>query len=834
MTNPPFFPAVLTEYLGDTGMFRSTVGLKVISILDPQLRSGNSGDAGVTAAIYLAHRSIMETVAAWPETVTLILNLVSQPDITYPLRGKIHMTIMLSAANSDKQAATAEVLSRYAVLWALLNNYLPDVEFKTIFNDDVLRNVMRPLEINYALSIERDRGSLSAALPADQKPGMPIGFLSIPAPKHCKKQTDNEPLEIPYIFPWSPSHVDISEIVESILWHPSPFWLHIRFRPLTSTQASVNSQLMDGLRRCEEILKDQQGTQTVFELQTLALRSAITRQLQQMREPVLQGAVFLCCPVKIDEAIISSVAQTISARVLDFSPEESYVGGYRIRAVNPADVLNFDAYPDQWPLTPSEAACAFRIPHPVKSTTRGIPMKKFRTSLASPQSKALRDNEYVTIGRSVHRGYEQPVRLDANDRMRHLCVLGQTGTGKSTMFENLIIQDILEGRGLCLLDPHGELLEAVLNRFPWQRRDDLIIIDFLDREYPIPMNLLKWEMPEERDFIIDELYATMDREYDMKQTGGPIFEQYFRGMLRLLMGDKPQGTFVPTLLEFPLLFSQREFRDFCRRGIEDNQVICFLDQAEDAGGDARLSNVTPYINSKFNRFLLDTTLKRVIGQEEIAFDFSEIMDTGKVVLVNLGKGRFGASVSGFLCSQLVSRFRTAAMARADQPPESRRDFYLYVDEFQNIADNDTFAELLSEARKYRLSLNLANQYADQLAQKNEKTGNSLLSAILGNVGTIVTFRLGIKDAEKLKPAFIPSFNDHDLANLPNYTSYVRMNTEHSKPTAFSMENIYEKVKADPGRVSELKEMSRKRYGRDVLLVDEQIGKRMEKINELMN
>jgi hypothetical protein len=829
MKKKAHYPAIHLQRCNETN-YRASVGLSVVSILDPRLRGGDE-EEDEHIRIYEAHHALLQAVVCWPENVTLQLNLVSKPDIEYPLRGKIEITLFLSVTACEKHLAMAEVLSRHTVLIALLNNHLPAVEFRSILDLNELAGRLTPFKSGSAVSIERRRERLSIAIPASSQDGEPIGFLtSFTAPQKGPAM-DLDSLEIPYLFPWTPATRDFSEIVEALLWHPAPFWLNVRVRPISVPAATVEG-LTEALRKCEEFLLHRQGEKTVLEVQTRALRSAIAERLQQLGEHVLQGSVFLCSPVDLDEAIISTVADTISARPRETDSDIVFKGGYQARSISPGAVCDPGFFSEEEPFTASEIVCALRIPHPQKSSCPGLPIKRFRTVLAEPTRDADDNEKTAILGMSVHRGYEQPVMVSADDRMRHMCILGQTGTGKSTLLQHLIIQDIRGGRGLCLLDPHGELVEAVLNRYPEERKGDLVLIDFVDRDFYIPMNFLKWRTPEERDFIIDELYATIDRLYDLRQTGGPMFEQYFRGMLRLLMGDRPRKEFVPTLLDFHLVFQESGFRRLCAHNTHDPQVLRIVEEAEEAGGDAKLANMAPYITSKLSRFVLDATLKRTIGQEEMALDFRKIMDQGKVVLINLGKGRFGAAVSGLIAGQIVSRFKAAAMSRADTPPEARRDFFLYVDEFQNVA-HDSFVELLAEARKYRLGIVLANQYADQLEKVKRIGGDSMLAAILGNVGTITAFRLGIKDAFLLEPVFGPVFNRNDLTNLPNWHCYVSSNTAQDKPIAFSMQTVYEAVERAPAFVEELRNISRNKYARKAGEVDWAIKERTERINRLM-
>jgi hypothetical protein len=274
--------------------------------------------------------------------------------------------------------------------------------------------------------------------------------------------------------------------------------------------------------------------------------------------------------------------------------------------------------------------------------------------------------------------------------------------------------------GLAAVDPHGDLVEGVLAKIPKHRLDDVIVFDLMDRERPLGFNILQWDTVEERDLMIDELYLTIDRMYDMKSTGGPIFEEYFRGALKLLMGDKPRQGFVPTLLDFVTCFLSREFRKWLSKSITDPQVKDFSEEIERAGGDARLDNVTPYINSKLNRFVNDTTLQLIIGQERTAFDFEDIINSGKILLVKLGKGRFGPVTRALITNQLVSRFKLAAMKRGEMEYDQRRHFMLYVDEAGSLP-SENFMELLAEARKYRLGLVLGTPYTGQLSQSSTRT-----------------------------------------------------------------------------------------------------------------
>ncbi|HAE42233.1 MAG TPA: hypothetical protein DCG34_04850 [Clostridiales bacterium] len=569
-------------------------------------------------------------------------------------------------------------------------------------------------------------------------------------------------------------------------------------------------------------------------LQASGLRNVLTRRLQELQEPAFQAGVFLASTTSLDPAIIASIQHVIAPAMVSEDPVDFFQGSSAIKDISLHDFANPRYFPDEDIYTPAEVACAFRLPHPQNSHCPGLPIKDYRTSLSNPQTIKSGQQDYLQLGNNCHRGYSHDVRISDDDRMRHTCILGQTGTGKSTLLENMLIQDIEAGKGCCLLDPHGDLVQAVLNRYPMGRRDDLVLVDFLDHESIIPMNLIHWDFEEDRDMIIDDLYSWMDMTYDMKTAGGPIFEQYFRAFMRVLMGEVSNGFFVPTITDFCRIFIDKKFRDFCMNEIKDPNVIAMIKQAKDATGDSAMTAVAPYVTSKLNRFELDANLRLITGQEQMRLNFKEIMDTGKVMLVNLGRGKFGETISGLLASQIVGRFRTEAMRRIGTPVEARRDFFLYVDEFQNIASHG-FMSLLSEARKYRLGLVLANQYADQL--KRGKFGSdTMLSAVMGNVATTISFRVGPIDAELLETVFTPTFDRRDLVNLPACGHcYVNMKIGSDKPISLSMQTIARpKKQRHAGHASELRERSNKKYAISRQDAEKNLAERRTLIEELIN
>jgi hypothetical protein len=394
------------------------------------------------------------------------------------------------------------------------------------------------------------------------------------------------------------------------------------------------------------------------------------------------------------------------------------------------------------------------------------------------------------------------------------------------MLLSMMVQDALSGQGFALIDPPGELADEFLARFPRQRADDLVIVDFDDRESPVPLNLLAWRTVEERDLLIDTLYSTLLAIYRNPDFFGPIFESHFRSGLRLLLGDQPRTDFVPTLLELPQVFRNPEFRKYLTTLSVDEEVKGAIQEADRISyGDQKLDNIAPYINAKFARFLQDSQLRRIVGHGRMALDFRAMMDRGKIIIFKLAQGRLGRHVSDILLSQLVARFRLAAMSRADIASSERRPFFLYCDEFQVIAD-ENFTEMLSQCRKYGLGLILANQYATQLRERG------VLESVLANVGTIASYRVGAEDARLLAPVFAPSVGLSDLVECPNWQGYMRLHSYSSMVRPFSFHNAPNATVADPLWAQQLSHASRKRWGVSACVTEQLISRRNEFIRGL--
>ncbi|MFA6307679.1 MAG: type IV secretory system conjugative DNA transfer family protein [Patescibacteria group bacterium] len=427
--------------------------------------------------------------------------------------------------------------------------------------------------------------------------------------------------------------------------------------------------------------------------------------------------------------------------------------------------------------------------------------------------------EGIILGKSIYRGKETLVRIKDADRRRHMYEIGQTGTGKSVFLESMIIQDIQNGKGVCVLDPHGDLAETVLSHVPKERAEDVIFFDPADINRPMGINMLEFETDEQKSFVINEMIAIFDKLYDLKATGGPMFEQYMRNTMLLLMDDKENPA---TLLEIPKVLADEAYRKQKLAKVKNYLVKDFWEkEAQKAGGDAALANMVPYITSKLTPFISNDTIRPIISQTKSAFNFRKVMDENKIIIINLSKGKIGEMNSSLLGMIAIGKILFAALSRVDIAEENRQDFYLYIDEFQNYI-TDSIAIILSEARKYKLNLILAHQYLAQLT----KGGNtSVRDAVFGNVGTLISYRIGVEDAEVIAKQMAPVVSEYDLVNMPKYTCYVKLLIDNQNPPAFNFNPILPE-KGNYELAQAIKELSRLKYGRDKNIVENEIKQRM--------
>lgn len=452
------------------------------------------------------------------------------------------------------------------------------------------------------------------------------------------------------------------------------------------------------------------------------------------------------------------------------------------------------------PLSLAELTSVFHFTAERVTTSREL--KKSHTKQAPAPVELARDG--IVIGLNHYGATETKVHFGAADRLRHCYVIGQTGTGKTSLIKNMIRQDIENGEGIAFIDPHGNDIEEVLAFVPPERAGDVIYFDPAYTARPMGLNLLEYDTsrPEMKTYVVDAVYDIFRKLYsDIPDAFGPMFEQYYRNAAQLVVEDPASGS---TLMEITRVLADASFRNLKLARCKNPVVIQFWRKiAEQAGGEASLENIVPYISSKTDVFLSNDIMRPIVAQQESAFDFRQIMDGKKIFLANLSKGRLGDRNAQLLGLVIVSKFVSAAFsridARGDVPP-----FYLYIDEFQNFA-TPSIATILSEARKYKLSLTVAHQFIAQL-------DDDIRDAVIGNVGTKLAMRIGTTDAEFLEKQFAPTFSAHDLEHLPNYNAVASLLVNGIPARPFTLQSEPPRP-VDFGRIDALKELSYQTYGR---------------------
>ncbi len=464
-------------------------------------------------------------------------------------------------------------------------------------------------------------------------------------------------------------------------------------------------------------------------------------------------------------------------------------------------------------LNTEELAGMFHLP---SSTTLSSRVKWLKSKEAAPPVDLPTSG--TKIGESRFKGEARSIYVTDEDRRRHMYIIGQTGTGKSALITNMAAEDIAQGKGVAVLDPHGDLVEKLLALVPKERADDVVLFDPGYVQKPIGLNMLEYDFdkPEQKTFVVNEMLSIFDRLYDLKATGGPMFELYMRNALQLLMEDAPNEP--ATLMEVPRIFTDGDYRSRKLERITNPVVVDFwTKEANKVGGEASLANMTPYITSKFSNFIGNDYMRPIIGQPQSSFKFRELMDQKKILLVNLSKGRIGDINANLLGMIVVGKLLMAAFSRIDTPENERKDFNLYIDEFQNFT-TDSISTILSEARKYRLNLVIAHQFIAQLQEK-------IRDSVFGNVGSMVVFRIGADDAQYLVKQFEPVFSERDLISIDNLNAYVKLLVRGQTTVPFNIHTLlYPKM--DMAYGEKVKELAMLKYGTDRAAVEADVLRRL--------
>ena len=418
------------------------------------------------------------------------------------------------------------------------------------------------------------------------------------------------------------------------------------------------------------------------------------------------------------------------------------------------------------------------------------------------------NNDITIFAETTFRNKAKQFGIKNDDRRRHVYIIGKTGMGKTTLIENMVHSDILAGKGVCYVDPHGDTAEKMLDWIPANRINEVIYFNPADIDHPISFNVLEKVEPHYRHLIASGLVGVFKKLW--ADSWGPRLEYLLRNTILALL-EFPDST----LLGINRMLVDKEYRKKVVSKIQDPVVKQFwLEEYAKYGGQFQVEAISP-IQNKVGQFFSTSLIRNIVGQVKSSIDLRKVMDEGKIIILNLSKGRIGEDASALLGAMMVTKIQLAAMSRVDVPEQDRKDFYLYVDEFQNFA-TDSFADILSEARKYRLNLIIAHQYIEQL-------GEVVKPAVFGNVGTIICFRVGSIDAEELVKEFTPVFYEEDLVNLPKYEMYMKLMIDGIASNPFSARGLPPLViEEEAGYGEKAIKVSRERYAKAREVVEDKI------------
>lgn len=469
-------------------------------------------------------------------------------------------------------------------------------------------------------------------------------------------------------------------------------------------------------------------------------------------------------------------------------------------------------------LNTEEITSLWHLPTPFLET----PNIKWLQSKKAPAPVNI-PSEGILMGRNIYRGVETPIRAQRDDRRRHTYILGRTGVGKTELMKYMSVQDIQNGEGLCVIDPHGDFIEDILPHIPKSRAEDVILFEPFDTDRPVGLNMLEVSNEGQKDFAVQEMISIFYKLVTDPAMLGPMFEHNMRNAMLTLMADEEHPG---TIVDIPRIFTDTEFQKYKVGLVKDSVVRAFWEKEMAKTSDFHKSEMLGYLISKVGRFVENSMMRNIVGQSKSSFNFREIMDGKKILLVNLAKGKVGEMNAKLLGLILVSKIQMAAMSRADIPESERVDFYLYVDEFQNFI-TDAFSSILSEARKYKLNLIIGHQFLGQLEQGAGVQGagsKELRDAVFGNTGSMVTFRIGVEDAETMAKEFAPVFNDFDLLNVDRYNAFVKLmiNGTGSKPFNMATYPLPKPTAEQAATAEAIRQLSRLKYGRARAEVESEI------------
>jgi len=797
------------------------------------------------------------------------LRYMSQPHPTSFSAGNIEVALLGKITADTKDEAETQAQALCCEIAALLGGTMPDYAWDVVTDAATFNKIWEPFAWKgaYVAEIRRreDRVRLESVRPRPM-----LGRGHTPPPSSW-----NADESVYFVHPFVPRPTTLGRLLRTMLLQRAPILLQTAIAPVWLTEeeeaglvAEVSKCEQYGQRREALVRESAVAAPTILEVRAAAVCEGLLSQLLRLQDAPFLLNITLASPEPLPRTVMEAVGVEVTVPVgshtpSGFSPLAGLqAGGYDVafpctepeqqKARRNAQFLAFDLWGEtlapaplqraRWLVDAHEAAGAFRFPI---ATADGLVGMEVRTARFRPLPREVAglgdgesDAERLLVGENCYLGMSEQVFLNERDRRQHVYIVGQTGTGKTTLLKTMIVADMAAGKGLAVIDPHGDLFDELLTHIPNNRIKDVVILDPTDTEFPVGLNMLECpnvglnmlECPseEQRHFVVREMRAIMERlirdqyEHAAVDFAGPAFYQHMQMNMLLAMSNPDDPG---TLLEFYEIFQHKYY---WKRWVPPRCTDAQLDRWV----EKNLPNIDytqrysegwtwgEYLSSKFDDFVFDPKLRLIFGQKRSTIDLRRIMDEGKILLVNLAKGELTEANARFLGMVLMAKVMAAAMSRAELPVERRRVFYLYVDEFQSLA-TQSFVLLLSEARKFGLGLILANQFVSQI--KDER----IVQAVFGNVGTLISFRVGQADAHLLEPHFAPFFDHFDLSNLPNWHACVKTTVGGQVVTPFTLRTTLLAAPPDPQTAQEARTQSQCRYGRPRQKVEEEIQRSLE-------
>lgn len=783
---------------------------------------------------------------------TFAVRFITRPRAEMFSAGRVDIVLLGKTCGVTKAAATDAARALCCEAAALLSGAMPDYQWAVVTGRAEFETLWTPFALDAAHLCElRRREELVSLESLRSRPSLGRG----------RTDTALSPAEMKsaayFVHQFLPRPTTFARFVRTLLLHGEPVMFQVALRPVRLEKAE-KAALHELIGRCEKSQSDEKkdsvlAAARVHQLRARAVCEGLLELSLRLEDAPYLLQVTLASPSPLPSIVVEGAGIEVTHPVWNRLATSGEIGetsslqggGYDTsyprsaaeQVIARANAAQLDFAPWGPSLAPAplrrlrqlvdagEAAAAFRFPLATLDGLMGIEVHAARSR---PIPRELADlatasePDRLRVGENLALGQRQPVFFSDRDRRQHTYVVGQTGTGKTTLLRTMILNDIAAGRGLAVIDPHGDLYQELLAHIPRERWDDVVLLDPTDVEYPVGFNLLDCKGEDARHFVVREMRSIMEKlmvdQYGpgAREWAGPRFFLHMQMNMLLAMSD-PENP--GTLLEFYEIF---QHKDYWTRWMP----LRWKDHVLERWANVTLPKINytiphenctlgEWIASKFDDFVFDPKLRMIFGQKRSGIDLGRIMDEGKILLVNLSKGVLAESNARFLGMVLMAKIQAAAMQRVRLPVAQRRMFYLYVDEFQSIATGN-FIAMLSEARKFGLGLVLANQFFTQVDDRR------IMQSIVGNVGTTVCFRVGREDAEGLEPVFLPAFDRHDLANLPNWSACVKTTVAGQVASPFTLRTLPLPSAGKSAVAAEIIARSRARYARPRAEVEEEI------------